>query len=97
MWGDSNSSVWLPERHHLCGNHLLLKLGAAELVKGAPVFPFSVSQFHLLESLSVVQAEPSPARREVQDHSRHLQPLEGVQKEVNPNVCGICEVVRLRN
>lgn len=68
--------LWLPERDHLCGNHLLLKLGAAELVKGAPVFPFSVSQFHLLEGLNVVQAEPSPARREVQDHSRHLQPLE---------------------
>lgn len=60
------------ERSPLCGNHLLLKLGAAEVVKGAPVFPFSVSQFYLLENLNVVQAEPFLARTEVQkDHSRH--------------------------
>lgn len=95
--GDSRSSVWLPKRDHLCGNHLLVKLGAAEVVKGTPVFPFSVSQFHLLEGLSVVQAEPSPAGREVQDHGRHFQPWEGVQKKVSPNVCGIYKVVRLRN
>lgn len=30
--GDSNS-VWLLKRDQLCGNHLLLKLGAAEVVK----------------------------------------------------------------
>lgn len=70
--GDSNSSVWLAKTDHLYGNHLLLKLGEAEVVKGAPEFSFSVSQFHLLEDLSVVQAEPFSAMREVQeDHSRH--------------------------
>lgn len=71
--GDSSSSVWLPKRDHLyCGNHSLLKLGAAEVVKGAPVVPFGVSRFHLLGGLGIAQAEPSPARREVQeDHGRH--------------------------
>lgn len=59
----------LPERDHLCyGNHLLIKTGAAGMVKGAQVFPVRLSWIHSPEGLCFqaggVQAESSCARRE---------------------------------
>lgn len=69
------SPGWFPERGHFYyGNNLFIKIGAAEVVKGAQGFPFGLSWIHLVEGLGFqaggVQAEPPPARREAwEDHS----------------------------
>lgn len=90
------SPGWLPERDCVYyGSHLLIKIRATEMVKGAQAFPFRLSWFHLLEALGFqagfVQAEP--ARREIWEDCSGQGALprslrEGRQKDVKPNVYG---------
>lgn len=76
------------------------------MVTGGQALPFRLSWFHLLEGLSIqaggVQAEPSPARREIWgDRSgqgalpRSLR--EGIQKDGKTNVYGNQKAVWLRH